>query len=304
MNAVTQGAHHLRNVFAKPLDLTTFKSYQVPVHVKSEEEKEFIEEQLKKNYIFENLNHAKIFPLVQAFESTSARKGSTIIQQGDKGDYFYLLAEGECEFCVDDQVVGRAAKGDSFGELALLYDAPRAATVKAATDCNLYRVDQQAFRHILQQQATEGEQTKLDLLDKVDFLKDLATSERTKLANVMTPKPFHKDDVLLKKGEGIDSFWILQKGEVKKADIDAGNAHYQDVVIRAGEYMGEAALAAGQPNYYNAIAMTDGMAFCIDKDTFDRVLGNLDGLILRSTDRKVLVSSYNETFAVSLFAPS
>jgi len=163
---------------------------------------------------------------------------ATIIEQGAAGDYFYVLSDGVCDFLVNGKKVGQANPGDSFGELALLYDAPRAATVQAATNCTLYRVDQAAFRHILRDQAQSGEQSKAQLLEKVVFLKDLAAAERKKLAAVMTPKPFSKGDALMRKGSQVKFFTLISEGEVKKTDIGKGNIHYEDTVIKAGDYMG------------------------------------------------------------------
>jgi len=283
------GAHHLRNVFAKPLEMTWGTSYQPPMFPKSETEKETLEEMLKQNYVFENLKHAQIFPLVQALEKTTVEADATIIRQGDRGDWFYVLYDGVCDFLVDNAKVGSAERGDSFGELALLYDAPRAATVKAATDCTLYRVDQAAFRHILQAQAQSGEETKTELLSNVVFLKDLAASERSKLASVMTPKPFKEGDLLMKKGESLEHFIILKEGKVNMTDIGKDNIRYEDTTVGPGEYMGEGAITANVPNFFNATALTDGMAFVIDRRTFQKVLGDLDGLIIRSLDRKFLV---------------
>lgn len=286
---VKEGAHHLRNVFAKPMEAWQNNNYTVPVFPKTEEEKEQLETALKQNFVFENLKHEQIFPLVQALEMNHVKSNATLIRQGDKGDYFYILSEGTCNFVVDGQVVGQAHAGDSFGELALLYDAPRAATVIADTDCVLYRVDQQTFRYILQAQAQIAEDTKVELLKKVVFLTDLAESERTKLAAVMTPRPFHEGDVLMKKGERVESFWLIDQGTVKKSEIGKGNVRYEDTVVSAGEYMGEAALVSHVPNFFNAVALSDGMAFVIDRTTFDDVLGNFDGLVMRSLDRKRLV---------------
>ena len=61
----------------------------------------------------------------------SFAKGDFIIKQGDKGDNFYILDEGECDISVEGKgSVMTATKGIAFGELALLHNAPRAATVQ------------------------------------------------------------------------------------------------------------------------------------------------------------------------------
>ena len=81
------------------------------------------------------------------FEKTYA-EGDIIIRQGDEGDNFYVISSGECNIYVDGAkseenptgLVLKVKEGDSFGELALMYDSPRAATVVACavannTDC-------------------------------------------------------------------------------------------------------------------------------------------------------------------------
>eukprot|EP00957_Ditylum_brightwellii_P188401 14342536-Ditylum_brightwellii.AAC.1 len=71
--------------------------------------------------------------------------GDDIIKQGDIGDYFYVIESGSVKFTVDGAEVGKAKSGDGFGELALLYNCPRAATCTAEEACDLWRVDQDTF---------------------------------------------------------------------------------------------------------------------------------------------------------------
>ena len=94
-------------------------------------------------------------------EKEVVSKGKKIIQQGDVGDFFYVIEEGTVNFFVDGDVdpVGSCSNGESFGELALLYDAPRAATCIATTKTILWKVDQQTFRILLARQAVTREET-------------------------------------------------------------------------------------------------------------------------------------------------
>lgn len=56
--------------------------------------------------------------------------GDVIMKQGDEGDNFYVIDSGEVDIYVNDNHVGCVGEGGSFGELALIYGTPRAATIK------------------------------------------------------------------------------------------------------------------------------------------------------------------------------
>jgi hypothetical protein len=71
--------------------------------------------------------------------------GATIITQGEVGDRFYILAEGNAEAVINGKAVNHMHTGDSFGEIALLRDVPRTATVIAETDTVAFAIEREAF---------------------------------------------------------------------------------------------------------------------------------------------------------------
>ena len=220
-------------------DLQTFKP---PTFEKTKEQFDIIKEALAKNFVFDDLlkNEKELKTFVDAFEEITYSCGTEIITQGDKGDYFYIIESGAVNFLVNGVKVGTAYEGKSFGELALLYTAPRAATVTAASKRNgntqLFRVDQKSFRFILQNQLQESETEKRDLLKRIPFAKELTFQQITRLTEVMTPRMFQPDEVVVKKGDAGDAFYVLAEGSMKVTDISVGNVSYEDVeLVSLGE---------------------------------------------------------------------
>jgi predicted MFS family arabinose efflux permease len=83
--------------------------------------------------------------LARAAAIVTVRAGDVVFAQGERGDRFYAIASGEAIVEIDGSETGRLGSGDFFGEIALLRDVPRTATVRAATDLTLYAIERDDF---------------------------------------------------------------------------------------------------------------------------------------------------------------
>ena len=105
--------------------------------------------------MFENLDAKQKNIVIDAMEEVKFKKGDTVIKQNDKGNVLYMIGEGvhSCYRVMspgeEPTFLKKYNPGDAFGELALLYNAPRAATIIADEDSTLYSLDRDTFNHIV-----------------------------------------------------------------------------------------------------------------------------------------------------------
>jgi MFS family permease len=102
-------------------------------------------ELLRATVIFAPLDGVTLDRLAAQLEPVRLAAGETLFAQGARGDRFYLIASGEVEVLVDGRAVALERPGEGLGEIALLRDVPRTATVRAKSDSELYALGREPF---------------------------------------------------------------------------------------------------------------------------------------------------------------
>jgi hypothetical protein len=95
--------------------------------------------------IFAALPAPSLEGMARELEPVTATSGTTVITEGEKGDRFYAVADGELAVTRDNKLVQVVSRGDGFGEIALIRDVPRQASVTAITDSLLYALSKELF---------------------------------------------------------------------------------------------------------------------------------------------------------------
>lgn len=123
-----------------------------------------------KNVLFAHLDENERSDIFDAMFPVTFLPGETIIQQGDEGDNFYVIDIGEVEVFVNNEMVTCISEGGTFGELALIYGTPRAATVRAKTDTKLWGIDRDSYRRILMGSTIRKRKMYEEFLSRVSIL--------------------------------------------------------------------------------------------------------------------------------------
>ena len=88
---------------------------------------------------------AAVDDLARQLAHAEFEAGQMIVRQGDHGDRFYVIADGEADVTTDGRLIRTLTPGEGFGEIALLRDTPRTATVSARTPLQVFTLDRRHF---------------------------------------------------------------------------------------------------------------------------------------------------------------
>lgn len=263
------------------------KDFVAPVHKKTPQQKQRIQAILDNSFLFSSLDVEDIDVVLGAFKEVLIKKGETLIEQGADGDKLYLIEKGEANVFKDvtdekrketERVkVNVMKEGDTVGELALMYNAPRAATVVAATDLKLWSLDRETFSHIVRDAAAKKREMYEESLKEVELLKDVDPYERSKVADALKTQTYEKGDEIITEGQEGDTFYLLLDGEAEA--FKGGKVVMQ---YKRGSYFGELALLKNQPRAATVKAKTNCKVAFMDRKSFKRLLGPLEHLLMRN----------------------
>lgn len=274
--------------------------YVKPVHEKTEAAKSKITNVIKTNdkmqVLFGCLNDSGVADVVNAFYTMVVKEGQNLITQGDEGDRFYLVEEGTFDIFVarkgSDGVMGTPGKvmtagpGTAFGELALMYNAPRAATVTCVVPtAKVWALDRRDFQMLIMGHQEQKHRMYEGWLQHIPLLQTLNHFELSQVSELMEAELFEADEEVLKQGEEGDKFYILEEGEARAYISGESGEVEVKVYNQPGDYFGEIALLTNAPRRATIRCTADSQIHSIAKADFDLIIGPIKDLLVNQIDK-------------------
>lgn len=266
---------------------------------KSDEMKEKIRSRLLESFMFAHLDDKDLQIVIDAMEEKLYDPGIDVIVQGDDGAELFLVGEGTLE-CFRVMNKGKPPTklreyepGDAFGELALLYNAPRAATITAKTRSVLYSLDRDTFNFIVKDSAVKKRERYEKSLKKVKVLESVSLYERSQIADAIIEEKFAPGDVVIKQGDVGNTFYMIAEGEAIAYKIfEEGGENTEVMQYKPGDYFGELALLRNEPRAASVVAKTDLVVMKLERNSFKRMIGPLEEILKRNLEnyKKILTS--------------
>jgi CRP-like cAMP-binding protein/Zn-dependent protease len=207
------------------------------------------------------------------------RPGQSVFRQGDRPAAFYVVRKGRVAVEEEDpdsgdtQVLRTLERGDSFGEMGLLKTAPRAATVRAIDDVELFEIDKGTFDRLLSDSIHAPDfgptmQAMAELRELPPFA-GLGTAGLAEILEHGSWTSLPPGTPLVREGEPSDLFYVIRSGQVS---VTKGDKELR--TLGPGSHFGEIGLLRSAPRSATVTSVTPIRAFALDREGFDRVIAD------------------------------
>lgn len=252
---------------------------------KSNDDKARIAEAIKASVIFKDINEQQRELIYGVMEQISVKAGDWVIKQGEMGDKFYIVEQGKFEVRIvpqggeDDGTGGTLVHvyagsktsnaHPSFGELALMYSAPRAASIIAQTDGQLWALHRAVFNKILAEHNIRREIR--HKLRKLRAFRGLTTDELQLIVDSMEETVYKPGETLVKEGEQGDTFFFIISGSAEQSSEGTTKN------IKENEHFGESMLLKKGPYGFTVKASSETKCLKLHLSSIEEKVGSLVG---------------------------
>jgi len=254
------------------------ESEQQLVYPKTDVQRKRLNEAVRNILLFKSLDGEQLNNVLDAMFERKTQPDEHVIDQGDDGDNFYVIDHGIFDIYVKidgaDKMVGAYNNKGSFGELALMYNTPRAATIVSNGEGIIWGLDRVTFRKIVLKAAYLRRKMHEALLEKVPMLKHLNEFERMNVADALESRQFNEGDAIVKQGENGSSMFFIEKGEVSVKIKDDSGREVQVTELSEGQYFGELSLVTHKPRAASVYSKGICKVAALDILAFERLLGS------------------------------
>ncbi|KAI9013841.1 camp-dependent protein kinase regulatory subunit [Phycomyces nitens] len=287
------------SVSAESMAPTQGRDFVKTVIPKSPEQCARIRESVGNNFLFRSLDEEQYQDVVDAMAEKQLPVHERVIEQGAVGDYFYVVEHGtlDCYIAKNDAEPVKVTSyeaGGSFGELALMYNAPRAATIIATSDVVLWALDRVTFRTILMENTSRKRRMYETFLEEVHLLKSLEAYERHKIADALESVYFEDGQKVVAQGDVGDHFFIIESGKAGVFKTDGDGIAHQVNQLSRGSYFGELALLNDSPRVASVVAQGHLKCATLGKKAFTRLLGPVHEILQRNSENYYAIINQQE----------
>jgi len=267
------------------------KEFVAPVIEKTPEQIEQIKKTLGMSFMFKNLEAKDFETVIGAMTVKNYNHNDYVITQGDDGAELFIVGEGTLK-CVklfegkdEPTFLKNYQIGEVFGELSLMYNAPRAASIISEQNSVCFSLDRDTFNNIVKGASMKKRTLFDEFLKKVEILSDLEEYERSKICDCLVSETFVKGDFIIREGEEGNKFYFIQEGSAE-AVMNQDGEEVKVFEYSVNDYFGELALLNNDKRKASIRVTSDSsVVVSLDKNSFKRLLGPIESILQRNVEK-------------------
>lgn len=185
--------------------------------------------------------------------------GEWVFREGQTGPDMYVVDSGELE-CLrgavgQETVVRCLREGEMFGEMAMLYNTPRWASVRARSSCVLFKLERKSYHSLVNERNLRKRKVVQAGLLKVEALRELEQEERFKVEDVVREVPIHLNQYVLREGRPNRTLFIVETG--KFVALKREKSGHDKIVeqFKEGDVFGQDSLLSSLPAALSIISL-------------------------------------------------
>ncbi|XP_024908943.1 cGMP-dependent protein kinase 2 isoform X2 [Cynoglossus semilaevis] len=254
-----------------------FEKARVPKDVSV---KKLLTDALHKNQYLKRLELQQIKDMVECMYERSYQEREYVITQGEPGNHLFVLADGKLDVFQHNKRLTSMTVWTAFGELAILYNCTRTASVKAVNKVRTWVLDREVFQNIMRRTAEMRQEQHRNFLRSVSLLANLPEDKLSKMVDCLEVEYYDKGEYVIREGEEGSTFYIIAQGKVKVTQTSDGHKTPRVInTLQKGDYFGEKALISDDVRSANIVADENGVeCLVIDRETFDQTVGTFEEL--------------------------
>lgn len=298
-----------KSVRGEPFDLRSVVSdlCAPETYLKSPEEKSFLTHCLRKSVLFRHVDCSTFSELIDTMRLVEYEADEKIIKEPEIGNRFHVVESGVFEYTYHAPESRRRTsinltRGETFGDLFLLYPVESTITVFAVTDGSLWTIDRITYRNRLLRTSIIKRKTKLRLINYVGCFKNLSPSERCNLADALKFVKFSKGNYVFKENDSSNAVYLVEEGLVSLTKKNRWDKDEKVQNVGMNGFFGELALLKAHPRPTSALVELDCSLYSIDCIEFERIFGTITDILKRdmSSFTTELQRMHGKSYKVSL----
>ena len=238
-------------------------------HIMTNEEEINIRKSLNNHFLFKDITNEVLNLILNELIFFSFPKGRILYEEGDEGNFFYILASGKVEASIEGKKKKKYFPWNCFGELSLITQKKREETLKCIENVEVFIIDGESFRDILKRINESILKERFNFLNTISIFKSLDNVSKYNVAQKIKLIEFQPSDQIIFRGEVGNTLYIIKDGLVScrigiKEIRKLGN----------NEYFGQNAILIDVKRGLDVFALQKTICYELSRKDLKEALGN------------------------------